>query len=683
MSNIPNIDLNILNTLSPEERQVAIDILKEMSITGTSEILDGLKYSDFDEIPVDIDTFLDEPQYLGRGLWQVDPLTEEKKCTLFPYWREMLKKLFPDNLTTAYNTLVLTGAIGLGKSLVGVLALLYLLYRVLCLKDPYAYYGMQPIDKISISLLNVTIDAAKGVAWDKLQQLLQSSEWFMSHGHMNASRTAPTWIPSKKVELIYGSNNRHIVGRALFANLTDEVNFGVGNNVEKQKAKQKKMISQIDARMRSRFMKGTYLPTLNIIISSKDTEQAFLDSYIETKKENESKTTLIIDEPQWIVRPDKGTPNDPGAFYVAVGNKFLAHELLPVNITEEEVDKYREKGYSMMKVPPGFRESFEDNLDGALTDIAGISITSTTRYISGVRLNQTKTTEYQNPFTKDVIEVGNAPDDMYQYANFFDLKRIKPEDMSRPMYIHLDMSTSGDKTGIAGVWITGKRPSQGDEDTSKELQYKLAFSVSIKAPKGFQISFEKNRTFIHWLRSKGFVIKGISSDTFQSSQIQQQLKADGFNTQIISVDRVDHTSKVCQPYFDFKSAIYERRIKIYQKCDLLTEELVNLNRLADGHIDHPENGSKDQADAVCGAMYLASKFAEDYAYNYGENLDVSLAVSVVADDEFNKRQMIIDFEDELRKIYAELRDNEDIEEIQYKEEYQMYQDVSDGIICIL
>ena len=58
------------------------------------------------------------------------------------------------------------------------------------------------------------------------------------------------------------------------------------------------MIAQIDARMKSRFGKGTFLPTLNIIISSKDTEQAFLDSYINTKKQNESKTTLIIDEAQ-------------------------------------------------------------------------------------------------------------------------------------------------------------------------------------------------------------------------------------------------------------------------------------------------------------------------------------------------------------------------------------------------
>ena len=257
------------------------------------------------------------------------------------------------------------------------------------------------------------------------------------------------------------------------------------------------MIAQIDARMKSRFGKGTYLPTLNIIISSKDTEQSFLDSYINTKKQNESKTTLIVDEPQWIVRNDKGSPNDPGSFYVAVGNKTQAHELLPVGFPESEVDKYREKGYRLIKIPPIFREDFEDNLDQALMDIAGISSSSMTKFISGARLAQAKVDYYRNPFNKDVIEVGNNPEDKLQYANFFDLSQVAPEDMARPMFIHLDLSTTGDMTGIAGVWITGKRPTQGDEDASKELQFKLAFSVSIKAPKGYQISFEKTKTFIY------------------------------------------------------------------------------------------------------------------------------------------------------------------------------------------
>jgi hypothetical protein len=174
MSN--EINLEQLNSLSPEERALALEILKEISQEGHSDILDDLKYSDFEEVPVDIMTFISEEQYLGRGLYIVDEYTGERKCTVFPYWLEKLQDIFPDNLTTKYNTLILTGSIGLGKSFIAVICQLYLLYRMLCLKDPYAYYGMQPIDKITFSMLNVTLDAAQGVGWDKMQQLLQSSD---------------------------------------------------------------------------------------------------------------------------------------------------------------------------------------------------------------------------------------------------------------------------------------------------------------------------------------------------------------------------------------------------------------------------------------------------------------------------------------------------------------------------
>ena len=62
------LDTSILDDLSPEERQMAFDILKELSSSGTSEKLDELKYSDFAEIPVDINAFIDDDQYLGRGI---------------------------------------------------------------------------------------------------------------------------------------------------------------------------------------------------------------------------------------------------------------------------------------------------------------------------------------------------------------------------------------------------------------------------------------------------------------------------------------------------------------------------------------------------------------------------------------------------------------------------------------
>jgi hypothetical protein len=156
-------DLSALNSLSPEERKLALEILKQYSQEGYSDILEDLKYSDYEEIPVDIMTFITEEQYLGRGLWITDEFTGERKCTVFPYWIEKLKEIFPDNTTTRYNTVILTGSIGLGKSFIAVICQLYLLYRMLCLKDPYTFFGLQPIDKITFSMLNVTLDAAQGV----------------------------------------------------------------------------------------------------------------------------------------------------------------------------------------------------------------------------------------------------------------------------------------------------------------------------------------------------------------------------------------------------------------------------------------------------------------------------------------------------------------------------------------
>ena len=79
------LNLEQLNNLSPEERALALEILKEYSQEGFSSILEDLKYEDFEEIPVDIMTFISDEQYLGRGLYLVDEVTGERKCTVFPY----------------------------------------------------------------------------------------------------------------------------------------------------------------------------------------------------------------------------------------------------------------------------------------------------------------------------------------------------------------------------------------------------------------------------------------------------------------------------------------------------------------------------------------------------------------------------------------------------------------------
>ena len=112
-----------------------------------------------------------EKRYLGNALYDADG-----RFTIFPYWEEKLQEIFPTNTTTRYNTIIFTGAIGLGKSTIAVICLLYLLYRLLCLKDPYLYYGMQPIDKLTISFMNITIDNARGVAVDKMNQMILASD---------------------------------------------------------------------------------------------------------------------------------------------------------------------------------------------------------------------------------------------------------------------------------------------------------------------------------------------------------------------------------------------------------------------------------------------------------------------------------------------------------------------------
>ena len=643
MMNMDNDCLNVLDTLSTKEKEYALKLLSEISSGDTSNYHE-LLYEDYDEIPVTIEEFIHNRKYLGNGL-----INSEGKFTIFPYWEEKLKEIFPTNIDTAYNTIILTGAIGLGKSTIAVICLLYLLYRLLCLKDPYLHYGLQPIDKISISLMNITLENAKGVSLDKMNQLILSSEWFMSHGTMSGVSNL-TYTPNKHIELITASSNNQVIGRCIYANFTDEVNFGLTNDVEKLKNKQKQLISQIDARMKSRFLRGNKLPTLNIIASSKNSDQSFLESYIDLKRKNETKTTLIVDEPQWVVDSRK-VSNE--WFYVAIGNKFLANELLPKSATQEMIDAYRAKGYSMLKVPMAYYENFSDNIDGALTDIAGIATASSLKYISGVRWNDIKTKEYENPFMREIIEVGNARDDTAQYSDFFDLSKVDYNIKSKPLYIHLDMSKSGDKTGIAGVWITGKKPKVEGEDSSRELFFKVAFSVSIKAPKGYEISFDKNRAFIRWLKEQGFKIKGISADTYQSAQIQQQLTADGFNVQTISVDRLDSETKQCLPYAYLKSTIYDRRLKVYDRCDFLTEEVLGLERQSDGHINHPENGtqgSKDAIDAICGALWNASKHADEFAFEYGETLETIIDVSNQTDT-LDKKQLTINFEEELNKAF--------------------------------
>jgi len=68
----------------------------------------------------------------------------------------------------------------------------------------------------------------------------------------------------------------------------------------------------------------------------------------------------------------------------------MPSEVLPLQCDDETVQMYINKGYRILDVPIGYYENFIDDIDIALTDIAGISTTSLSSFIAGERIANTK-----------------------------------------------------------------------------------------------------------------------------------------------------------------------------------------------------------------------------------------------------------------------------------------------------
>lgn len=407
------------------------------------------------------------------------------------------------------------------------------------------------------------------------------------------------------------TNGSYVVSHNCFF---DEISFIRNQDIDKQKAKAIDMIDTAIGGMKTRFLRKGKSPSLLILASSKRSEKSFLEVHMKKKLESEKENVLIVDEPVWNIKPEETYSGK--RFSVALGNKFLVSQVIP---DDDNLDNWRDKGYKILSVPIEFRPDFLDDIERALCDFAGISSSELSKYISGTAVAAIKDLSLKNPFTKDIIEVGNAPDDKQQYYDYFDLSVIPESLKSKPMYIHLDMSVSGDMTGIAGIFVTGKKPPTEGLDQSNDLSFQLGFSVSIKAPKGAQISFEKNKNLIYWLKSQGFKIRGVSSDSFQSVETGQVLTSRGFKYTMISVDRVNPSNHICMPYQYFKSTIYENRLKIYNSTTLI-DEIINLERnINTGKVDHPDGFRKDVCDAVVGAIWNASQHAEEFGYEFGES----------------------------------------------------------------
>ena len=236
MNNNVALKTNSTTDYLDNEQEVIQQILKEISV-GKTDILNEILGEDYDEIPVDIDTFLTDRRYLGN-------FTEEGKGLTYREWPEAFREWFPNPLTPSpYIEVALTGAIGLGKSSNADYALVYQLYRLMCLKNPNKYYG-QPASTIWFCFYNNTLGSASSAAYEKFQAMIQSSPWFMERGKVYGTKNKE-YLPNKNIRFKLGSTLQHTLGINIMFALIDEVNFKGGKSLQVEQSKVFEMYTSI------------------------------------------------------------------------------------------------------------------------------------------------------------------------------------------------------------------------------------------------------------------------------------------------------------------------------------------------------------------------------------------------------------------------------------------------------
>lgn len=210
---IAGLELNetLLDSVTPEEKEVIMQILQDAK-SGDTSIYSQILEEDYEEIPVDIDTFVEDNMYIGK--------TTRQGTTIYPYWRRVLREIFdPKN---HYTEIVLTGAIGLGKTTIAIIGMTYILYRLLCLKNPQEFYNLQGNSTIVLAFFNVNLELSGNVAYKKIQSILQESPWFLEHGTVRGQKNKE-FIPDKNIEFSIGSQATHGLGQDIICVTGDTI----------------------------------------------------------------------------------------------------------------------------------------------------------------------------------------------------------------------------------------------------------------------------------------------------------------------------------------------------------------------------------------------------------------------------------------------------------------------------
>lgn len=591
-----------LATLTPDEQAVFEQLIIELqNEKGKAELYKYLSDAEFKTPPVDMETFIKDPYFLGN--------------TCDNLWPRLMDDLV-DLFEGGYHEVVYTGSIGWGKTFTASIGIARILYELSCLKDPHKTYGLAKGSNISIVCLSVNEQLATKVVFENISIKIKASPYFQENFPFEATKKElrfpnNIWVAAR------ATTDTSALGLNTISALVDETNF------MPTKGKQLDRVGYVDhaeviynsikRRMKSRFEKHGKLPGMLFIVSSKKTMDDFTARRV--RESSNDASVFVRDYALWDVKPEDHYSSKK--FWVVVGNDQTPSRIIKDQAEAVAIKPTLPEGVVLIDVPEDFMPDFERDLEGSIRDLAGCATVSISPFIQRrEKILGANDEKRSHPFSVNVYDPSKAGTFMWDYmvsqqrerdGYGNSIIRSKPiVNPNAPRHVHIDPSLRGDATGIAMAHIAGwkdvrRRSDDGREYMERAPVYYVDFVLRIVPPIGDEIIMGDVRRLVYDLAEHGYMITCVSMDSWQSADAMQQLKQRGYNSVMVSVDTT------MDPYENMKTALYEERISLYH-YEPLVKELQQLEKdTKKRKIDHPPKGSKDVSDALAGCLYTLSQ----------------------------------------------------------------------------
>jgi hypothetical protein len=537
-----------------------------------NDFLEALQDDHFNEIPVDARTFVEGQDYLGQP-----PLSDIQydivEAMSQIYRKEDLVNMLGEEKGSQYyskytkNEIILQLGKGSGKDFVSTVACAYIVYKLLCLKDPAKYFGKPSGD--AIDLINVAINAqqAKNVFFKGFKSKIERSPWFVGKYYAKADSVEF----DKSITVYSGHSEREShEGLNLLLAVLDEISgFASEVNTGNEQGKTADNIYKaFRGSVDSRF------PDLGKVVLL--SFPRYPGDYISEKYED------VIAEKEVIERTHKFTIN-PLLPEDSPDNTF------EISWDEDHIISYKYPGVFALKRPTwevNPTRKIDDFMIAFMTDLgdAMMRFTCVPTFASDAFFKQVDK-------VRKCMTLHNPVDNFRRFDESF-----KP-DPDKAYYVHADLAQKHDKCAVAIAHVEKWVNIQVINNYEQVAPIVVVDAVAWWEPKiEGPVNLSEVKQWIQNLRRLGFNIGMVSFDRWQSFDIQNELKQVGMRTDTVSVAK--------KHYEDMAMLVYEERL-VMPAIELLFDELTQLKIMKNNRVDHPRKKSKDLADAVCGAIFGA------------------------------------------------------------------------------